>query len=354
MTFERSMKNFLNKFFFKCCRNWWRRTAFLGALAGAIGGAGRALAAESAGGGAGAGAGGVSPAASKTLSFFSLSGEASWQTPAEIYGGDGRFSKLSSEASLSYFYKGEENTFFVGASYRYNDYRFDCAGGAAGGAFARGTVPYSVIHDTAHVSLLGFYERKIINKKFGAFSLLGTLGGSLSAATNADLVDGHTGFVGCAFKYSNQKLGLSVQYGFLVASKIMDGPTWAPYSGIEWKINKHWTLKTSSGLAVSYDVYGDNRFLLDAYAAYRVSDYLLAPVDDAGISRFRRERDFQSKEVLASVGVTREFLNRALCLRAVAGGIFYAHYKLRSHGRNMGEFDTAPSAFFRFEITGRF
>jgi hypothetical protein len=280
------------------------------------------------GAGGAAGAGG-----SKTLSFFSLSAETAWQTSADIIGGGGDFSAWSRKASVGYFYKNEENAFFANVSWQSNDYDF------------QGTPAWFA--DTESVAALLFYERKISSD----WSLLANAGGHFSAATDARLSDGYSGFVGGGVRY-RPTANLNFFGGLLVTSRIMDDPSWLPYAGIEWTIDKHWSLKTKgASLTLGYDVEGDGMLLFELAGTYRGGRYLLARDTYAGA---RRDRDLETREGVVTLAMTRTFFDRAAYLSAGVGALLYSKHKIRSHGHTIGEFRTDPAAVFHVEVGVRF
>ncbi len=258
-------------------------------------------------------------------------GNFEYRLPADISGGDGRLGAYSAGAEFSARYSGETNLFFGSLGYHYTHYRFDGA-----------PAPFSNTEDV-HALLRGI---QFFHENWGAFL---DLDGHMASETKASLARGCTltvGFGACYRVSDDLIFYFGAQAGLVLEDRLL----WMPYGGIEWTINKHWSLSLTNGLVVTCDVYGDESLRIDLSCAY-MSSYFRLP--DQSTPTGMRSMALKIQEVPLSVSVTKQFLKRGY-VRGTVGAILYGRYDFQHDKDAQRHFRTEPAPFFNIEAGVQF
>lgn len=116
--------------------------------------------------------------------------------------------------------------------------------------------------------------------------------------------------------------------------------TWIglPVAFIDWNISDRLKLRTFSGAALLYDVFGDNSLVLNAVFEYRNSYYRLEEREGA-------RRSVSDSFYQFSVGATYNISGRAYVSAAV-GGNFGRELDMRRNSRSAEEYEVDAAPFF--------
>jgi hypothetical protein len=272
------------------------------------------------------------PAPTTPPSFRAIAFNTTGHLASDISHSNGQFASWNHNAEFSLFAANAKHLFYCGVEYSQINYRFH-------------DTP-AWFDDCERTSLSLFYEHTLDKQ----WTLLAIAGGAIAIEESARRQDGaigHIGF-GAKFKYSKD---FSLHGGAMVANRLSDGPAWLPYIGLNWQINPHWNLRTTSGATLTYDVFADNTLRFELTGAWRGVNFRL---NNAPRGTPNRTRALESREGILSLGVTKEFFDRAAYIRATLGGSFFTKYKIRSYGSNIGEFKCDPALLFGIEAGFRF
>ena len=265
-------------------------------------------------------------------SFRSATLGSSTHLASGIKHGVGQFSEWAYNAGFSLFAANANNLFYGSLGYERRDYYFH-------------DTP-AWFDDCQRTSASLYYER-VINSDW---TFLALAGGALSAEEDARWKDAATGHIGLGAKYKLSK-DVSISGGFMVASKLSDGPRWLPYATLNWQITPHWSLRTSAGATLSYDVFADKMLCVELTGAWHGANFRLRNATNETGSR---KRALEGREGVFSLSVTKEFFKRFAYVRASVGGSFFTKYKIRSYGANIAEFETDPTLVLGIESGIRF
>lgn len=179
-----------------------------------------------------------------------------------------------------------------------------------------------------------FYSYKV-NEKWSGFVLAR---GAFASESGADLSDGGRLIAGAGVGYAineNLRFGL----GAMAVSR-MDN-TWIPLpvGYIQWNIDKHWSVRTLSGVAVIYDVYGDGKLLLNATCEYTNTYFRLSKSDTGA------KRSVGDNVVDFVVGATYN-IGENFYLSASVGANIYRRLQFRHGGNSAEEVDVDPTPVF--------
>ena len=133
-------------------------------------------------------------------------------------------------------------------------------------------------------------------------------------------------------------LRLTVGIGAMAYSRLDNTWLGLPVGFIDWKITDRLRLRTFSGAALLYDIFGDNSLILNAVAEYRNSYYRLANSSEG-------RRSVSDSFVQFSVGATYNISKRAY-ISAAIGGNFNREIALRINSRSSGEYEIDAAPFF--------
>lgn len=265
-------------------------------------------------------------------SFCALAAHSVYRPASDISGGAGNLAAWTWGADASFFTADRQNIFFGEFGYERVDYRF------------RGVEAPFGSHEQLNLSL--FYERVLSPK----WSLLAVTSGALAVEKGVGFEDGAIGRVGGGIKYTVSK-DLSFYSGVIVANRLSDDPSWFPYAGLAWRISPYWSLRTSTGLTLTYDVFADNTLRFELSGGYHGASFRMKNANTGAGASQKRAMRMREGEIM--LGVAKEFFHRAAYIRASAGATFLSKYKIRGHGA-ADEFETDPSAVFRIEAGVRF
>jgi hypothetical protein len=137
----------------------------------------------------------------------------------------------------------------------------------------------------------------------------------------------------------------------MVSSRLSDDALWLPYVSLDWQITPHWSVRTTSGAILAYDVFADKTLCIELTGAWRGANFRLRDTADDTPSR---KRALEVREGVFTVGINKEFFKRAGYISANIGGSFFTKYKIRSYGSNIGEFECDPALVFGIEAGFRF
>ncbi|MDR2844815.1 MAG: DUF6268 family outer membrane beta-barrel protein, partial [Puniceicoccales bacterium] len=242
---------------------------------------------------------------------------AEWHSPASIKAARGELSATCMETEFSTIVMDSSNLFVGSLEYRYTDYRFHNT-----------TAP--LFADAEFVGVRLIYERKLTQN----WAILADAVGSFSAEVDARLHDGAAGGFGGGVRYAFND-DLKFFAGTHVFTRLSRGAQVVPIGGIIWKIDPHWSLFTTNGVTLVYDVFADESWRLDLSCSYEGANIRLA---DGG----KRKRVLEVREVPLTFRVTRNF-GQAAYIRASIGGVLYGRYKFRSGSATTGDFEAGPA-----------
>lgn len=196
--------------------------------------------------------------------------------------------------------------------------------------FSSAAAPFSSANGT---SALAFYTARI-SERWGAF---GIASASIGSETGASIWGGRTMLAGAGASYSFCE-SLTVGIGAMAYSRLDNTWLGLPVGFIDWKITDRLRLRTFSGAALLYDIFGDNSLILNAVAEYRNSYYRLANSSEG-------RRSVSDSFVQFSVGATYNISKRAY-ISAAIGGNFNREIALRINSRSSGEYEIDAAPFF--------
>ncbi|MDR1818088.1 MAG: hypothetical protein LBR07_07995 [Puniceicoccales bacterium] len=296
----------------------------------------------------------TSPPAAKDMFFFSpvVSGE--WRPETAYAGGRGRVASATAAGEFSMFLKRGGHTLYAETAWRRTDWHFEIV--AAGVTTAAGALP----DYTQRAGALVHYEWQY-SPRWGVVAMLT---GNGATGDGARFGDALSGAVGVGMRYNLPKewvRGLTFFSGVMLASRIQTSPDWLPFAALNWKIDKHWSLRTGAGLTLTHDFFGDESLRVSLAGAWHNSRFLLRSdttggtgVGVAGAAGAKRDRVLQTKEALLTLSVTKEFLKRFGYIRAGVGGSFFGKHKFRSHSERLETLRVHPHAVLTLEGGIRF
>lgn len=209
----------------------------------------------------------------------------------------------------------EQGEFGLGGFYEYSEYDF------------------GNITDDQDFNTLAFDAvwKSMFNDKWGYF-LYGAMG--WSASTDASLSDGFTGGGALGGRYVVSK-DLNFGLGLGVASQLEDDPMFMPIISVNWRINDRWNLRVLNGATISYDISGEQRFVLDAGVKYQRRQYALDHSDTAAID----------KAINCELGATYRF-SPTVALRGFVGVAAARNIEIRNDDHKLGDEDVDAGAYF--------
>ena len=210
---------------------------------------------------------------------------------------------------------------FLTVSLNYTYSRYDFSSDAA---------PFSSMDKT---SALAFYTTRI-DERWGVF---GIAGASFGAQAGESLWGGRSMFAGTGASYSFCE-NLTAGIGAIAYSRVDNTWIGLPVAFIDWNISDRLKLRTFSGAALLYDVFGDNSLVLNAVFEYRNSYYRLEEREGA-------RRSVSDSFYQFSVGATYNISGRAYVSAAV-GGNFDRELDMRRNSRSAEEYEVDAAPFF--------
>lgn len=241
--------------------------------------------------------------------------------PADISDGlDGDVGVYSASANAK-FQGAYNDRHFLTLSLGYSYWQYD---------FSSDNAPFSSMNKT---SALAFYTGRI-NERWGAFAIAGA---SFGSQVGESMWGGRTVAAGGGASYSFSP-DLTVGLGGLAYSRLDNTWIGLPVGFIDWKICDRLRLRTFSGAALFYDVFGDNSLVLNLTGEYCNSYYRLG--ERAGNRRSVSDSYFQ-----LSAGAAYNFSQRAY-VGACVGGNFGRELDMRTNSRSAEEIEIDSAPFF--------
>lgn len=144
-------------------------------------------------------------------------------------------------------------------------------------------------------------------------------------------------FAGAGASYSFCE-NLTAGIGAIAYSRVDNTWIGLPVAFIDWNISDRLKLRTFSGAALLYDLFGDNSLVLNAVFEYRNSYYRLEEREGA-------RRSVSDSFYQFSVGATYNISGRAYVSAAV-GGNFGRELDMRRNSRSAEEYEVDAAPFF--------
>lgn len=259
--------------------------------------------------------------------------------PASLSGG-GKMASSSYGAGFSwrYVHPEKKRIAFTTADFLHTDYRFT---GGRDAPFRR----------TDAISATTYHE--LINPHTGLAGV-GVASFTASTSDRAAMSDGFGGFFALGAKqYFSEKtsvaLGVSALYRF-------DRERWFfyPFFTFDWSISENLNLRLLNGVSLTWDVGGDNSFLLDFSLNYRTSAFAAEVEHDAASPYFDKSGAYREQSVPASLtgtwNVTENFF--------VSAGVtllVWNKFRLCRAGHNTSEkFTVDPAVEFVLQAGVKF
>lgn len=196
--------------------------------------------------------------------------------------------------------------------------------------FSSDDAPFSSMNKA---SALAFYSSRI-DERWGIF---GIASASFGAQAGESLWGGRSMFAGAGASYSFCE-SLTAGLGAIAYSRVDNTWIGLPVAFIDWNISERLKLRTFSGAALLYDVFGDNSLVLNAVFEYRNSYYRL---EERGGER----RSVSDSFYQLSAGATYNFSERAY-ISAAVGGNFGRELDMRRASRSAEEYEADAAPFF--------
>ncbi len=211
-------------------------------------------------------------------------------------------------------------------------YRYD------GNEFRGGQAPFG---NTQFVGTMLSYTGEY-TEEWGAF---GIVGGGLAAETAANLSDGKlfTVSFGPSYRFSEN---LKVFAGPMFRTRLEDNNKWTPIAGVEWQIDKQWSLRTYNGATLAYDVFEDRKLVLELRGEYQTDQFRLR--DQPG-----QKRALVTRAVRAGVAATYQF-TELFYVRTTVDGVFLQKYQFRINGGSANNFDADATPSLSIQVGARF
>lgn len=255
--------------------------------------------------------------------------------PASIStGGKLAASVYGTGASWRYVAPDKTRVALTSVDYRRTDFRFSGGNGYA---------PF------AHMdSIRATTYQEFINPENGR-ALVGFLSGSAAADDRADLADGAGCFVGLAGKqYFSEEtsvmLGVSASYNCA-----RERWYFYPIFSIDWSIAKNLNLRTLNGLTLTWDVGGENVWLVDFSVGYETQAFAVATGTDDGASGA-----FYRKRVPVGVAATWNISENFFVGAGITLDAWSEFRRYRSGHKTSEKFSTDPTLEFSLQAGIRF
>ncbi len=244
--------------------------------------------------------------------------------PVDIDNSAGNLGVYSSSASIKFQGIRKDKDFLdasIGYEYRYYD-------------FSMNSAPFSSMN---LLTAQSFYSHRF-SDKWGAFGM-GIL--NFGAESSANLSDGVRGFFGAGASYGFND-SFRMGFGLGAISRLENNWLPIPIVFLDWKISEKLSLKTFSGVALIYDVYGDGSLLLNFTAEYVNTEFRLKKYDEY-------KRAVKDTYMAVSIGATYNFKS-GLYISGSIGGNFFRELEFRKNGHSAEDLDIDSAPAFYLHI----
>ena len=195
--------------------------------------------------------------------------------------------------------------------------------------------------------------REFINPDNG-LALAAILSGSMAAEDGTALSDGACGFIGIACKQyfsetTSVSLGVSGAYR-------TDRERWycIPFVSVDWRITPNWNLRTLNGLTLTWDIHGDNKFLVDFSLNYEDTAFAIGEEKNTASPHCEESGAYRRQSVPVSVSGTWNFSENLFLNLGIALNT-WSKFRLYRDGNKTDEsFTTDPSLEFSLQAGWRF
>lgn len=253
-------------------------------------------------------------------------------------GGKMAYSTYGTGFSWRYVHPKKTRIVLSSLDYRRTDFRF--SGGSE--------TPFS--HTD---SLRASTYQEFINPNNGV-AAVAILSGSLTAEDATPLSDGASGMLGFACKqYFSETT--SVMLGAATLYRV-DSERWylIPLFSFDWRIAPNWNLRSFNGLTLTWDVSGDNEFLVDFSVSYESSAFAIAAERKISSPSFGEDGAYRRQSIPVSVTGTWNFSENLFLSAGVALNTWSEFRLYRDGHKTREKFSTDPTLEFFLQAGFRF
>lgn len=259
--------------------------------------------------------------------------------PAAISGGGKMaYSTYGTGCAWRYIHPEKTRIGLTSLDYRRTDFRFS---GEASSPFRH--------TDSVRVSTY----QEFINPENG-LAAVGILSGSMAAEDGTALSDGASGMVAFACKqYFSETTSVMFGAGTLYRQ---DRARWylIPLFSFDWRVAPNWNLRALNGLTLTWDLNGNDEFLVDFSVSYESSSFAITTDLDESSPYFGEDGAYRRQSVPVSLAGTWNF-SENLFLSAGITLNTWSEFRLFRDGHKTSEkFTTDPTLEFSLQAGFRF